>query len=159
MANFIATSMRNRDDWKHYFCISTGQSYSTWQSVNALVGNINECPLARLWAAHTKLVKHVVVTIHSALWEGNQPRRRIYTEEKAKVVTAGGCTWMLQFGSGHLAARRIWKKSFLKNTHFGRVMFGMVWTGRSPNCSEASIPPSANFSIHQFLQFILSLNL
>ena len=46
----------------------------------------------------------------------------------------------------------IWTKVFGRPSILGGWWFGMMWTGRSSNCSEASIPPSVHFSIHPFLQ-------
>ena len=50
-------------------------------------------------------------------------RRRIYTEEKTKVVAAllGDV-----YRTSHIATRTIWGKKFWKNIHFGRVL---VWCG------------------------------
>ena len=50
------------------------------------------------------------------------------------------------------------KKSFWKNIQFGRVVFGVVWTGWSSIFSKVSIPQSIISSIQSFLQIILALN-
>ena len=81
----------------------------------------------------------------------NQHRRRIKTEEKAKVVAVGWETYLN-------AAKDDMSKSFRENIHFGR---GVVCYGVNRmiiHFSKASIPLSSRYSIHPFLQIILVEN-
>ena len=51
----------------------------------------------------------------------------------------------------------IWRKVFLKNIHFGRMVVGVIQM--IIHFSKTSIPPSVHSSIYPFLQIILMLNL
>ena len=82
-----------------------------------------------------------------------QHRRRIETEEKAKVVVV---VWVMYLNAElTIMQQGCLNKSFWENVHFGRLVVWHVVNWMIISFVKASISPSSLYSIHPFLHIIL----